>query len=634
MKVIDLIKSYLNNASNLKYTLEANYLSTDNIISVRVIDSSRCYTYNNDRYPTNKPLYNICLGTTFYESTSGVSSSFIIPLDKEEDFYKEISLLYDGVFYHELGHVLYTPMKYVAEVFNYLKDQEGTQFASLLSQVSNIIEDIVIEGEIKAYNPHTKSSINYLKKIAFKEDSLSEISNDLKGALDVILYNNRVVSLKSALKFPDPDIDKMLVTYTYICINTPDPIKRFHRIIAFTAALWDVFMNNEKPHYKNYKNGLDHSFYTNLPSKYKDKDNNEIPNVTDNITSNIEDTAKDISNTVNNTLNTTQVFSTEDIDVDDEAKDIEKEAIQICLDNVKENDNSSKLNINIDQQTVFKDAREDIKYSNLPHTYCHIPSKENTSKYLFNYNNIVQEYHGMILKIYNIIKKKKAWNNTHWEEGKTSGKLNDKAFYKRTHKIYKQRSLPKKEADLAISILVDNSGSMFGDKSVICGKAMIVLAEVCNKLKIPFEINAFTFGNIAVTLGLKSFKDDYNKVKTALALIPCNVDLSDYSMFCSNVDEVNLNFVWKNFRKRPEKDKILIVISDGYTCGSEEHLRKVVSDIEKDGIQVLGLGIKSDAVANIYKQHKLFNTENELQELPAFLNNYLLRNIFKERNDF
>lgn len=321
-----------------------------------------------------------------------------------------------------------------------------------------------------------------------------------------------------------------------------------------------------------------------------------------------------------------------DGEVDNPAKEVEEEA-KIVSRNEGFSDPTKtqdiKPNTDIDEREVLQMAHNDVICDRTRHRFQTIKGRYDSSYLINEYLNVVSKYSLMINQIADLIKKRKNWNNTHWEEGKTSGKLNDKAFYKRTHKIYKQRSLPKREADLAFSILVDNSGSMCGMKTRICGEALIVLSEVCNKLKIPFEVNAFTEAGEAITIGLKSFEDDFNKVKTNLSLIQQQKSVPGLSMFCGNIDEINLEFVWRNFRKRKEKDKIIIVISDGQTCGSEKELKNLANTIHKDKITILGLGIKSDCVDRIYAQHKTFHSDEDLNMLPKFLNDYLVKNIFK-----
>ena len=63
----------------------------------------------------------------------------------------------------------------------------------------------------------------------------------------------------------------------------------------------------------------------------------------------------------------------------------------------------------------------------------------------------------------------------------------------------------------------------------------------------------------------------------------------------------------------------MFVISDGETCGSSDDLRKLIQSVKESGIKIIGLGIQSRAVASLYPEHKLFDTEESLECLPDYL---------------
>ena len=63
-----------------------------------------------------------------------------------------------------------------------------------------------------------------------------------------------------------------------------------------------------------------------------------------------------------------------------------------------------------------------------------------------------------------------------------------------------------------------------------------------------------------------------------------------------------------------------MVLCDGATTGSRDSLKRIIRQIEDDGIIVIGLGIMCSEVANIYPRHKLFASMEELErELPQYL---------------
>ena len=100
--------------------------------------------------------------------------------------------------------------------------------------------------------------------------------------------------------------------------------------------------------------------------------------------------------------------------------------------------------------------------------------------------------------------------------------------------------------------------------------------------------------------------------------------------WCCNLDERSLKYCSDELDKQPQKDKILIVISDGATCGSIKVLRQQVDKISSRGTTVLGIGICDDNVTQAYKNHIVLKNIEDLDKLAPFLNNYLVKNIMKK----
>ena len=65
----------------------------------------------------------------------------------------------------------------------------------------------------------------------------------------------------------------------------------------------------------------------------------------------------------------------------------------------------------------------------------------------------------------------------------------------------------------------------------------------------------------------------------------------------------------KNYYNAKRKDKVLIVISDGATCGSWKDLQITAENIEARGVTMLGIGIFDDNVRRIYKNHVILREQ-------------------------
>lgn len=223
-----------------------------------------------------------------------------------------------------------------------------------------------------------------------------------------------------------------------------------------------------------------------------------------------------------------------------------------------------------------------------------------------------------------------------------SGNLNNNILYKWKCKDYRVFSRPvlRQNKEYAITLLVDESGSMLrGEKNVNAARATVLLAEVLNKCRIPFEIRGFNDTNRLY----KSFGTPFNwAVKRTLE----NIIPSARSINCGNTNDAHaLNFAMSNLRKQKGK-KIIIVISDGISSPSYRALtyaekkdligkykkNERASDFDlddeiryakRDAI-VIGLGIGAPEVKDSYPQHAVCD---EVSELPRVLLNILRKLI-------
>lgn len=152
--------------------------------------------------------------------------------------------------------------------------------------------------------------------------------------------------------------------------------------------------------------------------------------------------------------------------------------------------------------------------------------------------------------------------------------------------------------DYAVSIIVDLSGSMMGDTIEETLKAVIVVAEVLNRLGIKVEISGF--GTIANSgklnkkdasggwgdqiITFKSFDDEYNdEVRQGTALM-----LGANGPSTPTADGV------KNAAKSLEgveaKDKFIVCLTDG-APDSRTNTTREIESAQNNGIGVIGLGI-------------------------------------------
>ena len=192
------------------------------------------------------------------------------------------------------------------------------------------------------------------------------------------------------------------------------------------------------------------------------------------------------------------------------------------------------------------------------------------------------------------------------------GEWNKKIFYTRNN---------KRALNTAIHILVDWSGSMQGDKQIYAAMATQRAAEVFSRsLRIPTMISSFTNGATESDIAIIKHFDKPATEKQIAARFG-----QWYRLMSANADADAVMWAYNRLRKRKEPRKLLIVLSDGapancYGHGSShDSLMAAVNRIEQEGkVEVFGLGIKSDAVSEYYRNHQVITEPEDINE--ALLN--------------
>ncbi len=199
------------------------------------------------------------------------------------------------------------------------------------------------------------------------------------------------------------------------------------------------------------------------------------------------------------------------------------------------------------------------------------------------------------------------------------------------------------EKNTVVSLLLDNSGSMRGKPIVTSAMTAEIITKTLEKCKVNVEILGFTTkewkGGKSKKLWEKKNKDcnpgrlndllhivykdadtPWNQTKLNLGLV-----LKD-GLLKENIDGEALIWASNRLKKRNEKKKILIVISDGApvddaTLSSnnsnilDNHLKEVVSEIEKmKAIEIIAIGIGHD-VSKYYSRAFTIDDVDKLGEI-------------------
>lgn len=206
----------------------------------------------------------------------------------------------------------------------------------------------------------------------------------------------------------------------------------------------------------------------------------------------------------------------------------------------------------------------------------------------------------------------------------------------------------KVTTETAVSLVVDNSGSMRGDKMKTAMMASFALARTLDRVGIKHEIIGFTtagFGshNIpheimeAMYEEVRASKIKYDRdCPLAMPIYKSFDDRLDvtvksriaYAMsaqqgLAGNIDGESIRIAANRLHTRREKRKVMIVLSDGQPAGSYrsgEHLRATVNQLKVEGIETVGIGIMDASVSAYYDNHVVLRN---LLDLPGQVMNEL-----------
>ena len=190
-----------------------------------------------------------------------------------------------------------------------------------------------------------------------------------------------------------------------------------------------------------------------------------------------------------------------------------------------------------------------------------------------------------------------------WQSGFKSGKRIDikrriqekaKGVPAMESKAWQKREMPA-EKDYAITLLVDLSGSMRGEKINETFKAVIVLSEVLNRLSVNTEILGFNDR----LYEYQEFGTDMSRdIRANMGGMLEEVENFDGGRANYNDDGWAINQASTRLGKQKASEKFLLVLSDGLPEESPEHsggeydLERQVDEILKNTEQkLIGLGI-------------------------------------------
>lgn len=207
---------------------------------------------------------------------------------------------------------------------------------------------------------------------------------------------------------------------------------------------------------------------------------------------------------------------------------------------------------------------------------------------------------------------------------------------------------PNRNQDVALTILLDNSGSMRGNPIIVSSLCCEVISDILEKFSIKNEIIGFTTANWRGGRSYKSWEragrpknpgriNDlrhiiYKSFNQSFKSARINLGLMlQEGILKENIDGEALLFAKSRLMQQKETRKIIMVISDGapvddstYNANSEniltQHLEQVVSHLERrKQVELLAIGIGH----NLDKIYRNSLTINHIEDLGDAMINQL-----------
>lgn len=221
-----------------------------------------------------------------------------------------------------------------------------------------------------------------------------------------------------------------------------------------------------------------------------------------------------------------------------------------------------------------------------------------------------------------------------------------------------RKKMERKTKDVAVSLLIDLSGSMMGTPVKYACMSAYIFAKALSKIGVNFEILGFTtdwneprdsfFQTLKKTeekafdgqpsytriepLNMPIFKKFGDKFSIETAQTLCYFSDSECPMN-NNVDGECVLIASSRLLAQPQKRKILFVFSDGdpafqtnYSVWEKKHLRYAIEQVTKAHIETFGIGICSDSVKKFYPHYSIVNEIEDLgKETLTQLKKFLVR---------
>lgn len=335
---------------------------------------------------------------------------------------------------------------------------------------------------------------------------------------------------------------------------------------------------------------------------------NDTDNSSDeNITVNGKNNSKD---------NSQPIDFTDNIDFDIEIKKYAKDKAEEMTDDLVANDLAvaSKYcdlgNIHKDIKLQIVDVKTDAN------------SQYDYLKALQQYN-ILSNAKKMSRKIESIIKAQNY--DTTFKNRQTGKKICTTSLYRPDKKFFINKQVEETISPLAVTLLVDLSGSMEGSRLHYAKLGAIQLVEFCNRINVPVSVYGHnSSGDTVYIYNFFNFKSSKSKKHSLMNMYAGG----------GNRDGAAIRFCCEQLDKREEK-KMFVIISDGQPAASgyggfkaESDIHSIMKEYQKKGFIFVSASIGSDRenIRRIYGEKNVIDI-TDLSVLPKALTKVIKNQI-------
>lgn len=514
---------------------------------------------------------------------------------------EEVIGVFHGYFDHEIAHVLYSDFS-DKEV---LKEVAGNE---MLKQIFNIVEDARIERKLCENFRGCAYNLGKLHSYVFGKEYIDNFSpaDTVAGVVNRLIFATRKMA----------DI-------SYFCTVKNDDVN----------ALINILSENFGPDcVRDLKNCRDAVNLSKDIMKYFELEDVELDP---------KDTSKD-GESGSDSESSDSKGEPGDGDFDGSKGKETKEADGASSKNCKQSEVDRKMLERLAE--LARQARSNQEYviDTTDHDkieVCPVVKDDSQLKY---FDMISSGTLGTIQK--NLERVMASESIVSWASGQRKGKIQNSALSRvlvKDDRVFKRRIVNSRSKDVAVSLVIDCSGSMDGSKIMLAVVSAYALSHVLSNIGISHEIIGFT------TLGFSSKRsyDDEEYARVLPLYIPIFKSFNEsYTVntkrrlahaisemkLCNNVDGESIQIAADRLMSRPESRKVMIVLSDGYPAADgnnlilSSHLEETLRSLERKKVEIVGIGIMSDSVKSYYSKNVVLNNIEDLpttviKELKSFL---------------